>query len=146
MEFFQKHCSLTAFCKFYFPSILCSLHAIDVQKHSFSIFIYYYLFMQFKDFISKHTYSYSFFECLWIKWLNWYSKRVESQKKVSEEKRILKWILGGKHVRVKVRKMAKISNQYNQVPNLTQDTTWEVNKNAIKHHKQEPRDQPFPSR
>ena len=42
--------------------------------------------------------------------------------------------------------MAKITNQYNQVPHLTQDTTWESDKNTIKHHKQEPRGQPFPSR
>ena len=46
---------------------------------------------------------------------------------------------------VKVRKAAKIRNQYNQVPHLTQYTTWESDKNTIKHHKQEPRGQPFPS-
>ena len=32
---------------------------------------------------------------------------------------------------VKERKMAKIGNRYNQVPHLTQDTTWESNKTAI---------------
>ena len=47
---------------------------------------------------------------------------------------------------VKVRKVAKIRNRYNQLPHLTQDTTWESNKNTIKHHKEEPRGQPFPSR
>ena len=47
---------------------------------------------------------------------------------------------------VKVRKMAKIRNQYNQVPRLTQDTTWESDKITIRHQKQEPRGQPFPSR
>ena len=31
---------------------------------------------------------------------------------------------------VEARKMAKIRNQYNQVPHLTQDTTWEV-KNTL---------------
>ena len=31
-------------------------------------------------------------------------------------------------------------NGYNQVPCLTRDTTWESDKNTIKHHKQEPRD------
>ena len=31
-----------------------------------------------------------------------------------------------------VRKEAKIRNRYNQVPQLTQDTTWESNKNTIK--------------
>ena len=46
----------------------------------------------------------------------------------------------------KVGKVAKIRNQYNQVPHLTQDTTWESDKNTIKHQKQEPRGQPFPSR
>ena len=33
-----------------------------------------------------------------------------------------------------------------QVPYLTKNTTWESDKNTIKHHKQEPRGQPFPSR
>ena len=28
---------------------------------------------------------------------------------------------------------------------MTQDTTWENDKNTIKHHKQGPRGQPFPS-
>ena len=42
--------------------------------------------------------------------------------------------------------MAKIRNRYNQVPRLTQDTTWESVTNTIKHHKQEPRGQPFPNR
>ena len=37
---------------------------------------------------------------------------------------------------IKVRKVAKIRNGYNQLPHLTQDTTWESDKNAIKHHKQ----------
>ena len=32
---------------------------------------------------------------------------------------------------VKVRKTAKIKNRYNQVPHLTQDTTWESNKTTI---------------
>ena len=47
---------------------------------------------------------------------------------------------------VYVQKRAKISNRYNQVPHLTQDTTWESNKLAIGHHKRESRGQPFPSR
>ena len=34
---------------------------------------------------------------------------------------------------VKVSKKAKIRNQYNQVPHLTQDTSWESDKNARKH-------------
>ena len=46
----------------------------------------------------------------------------------------------------KVRKTAKIRNKYNQVPHLTQDTTWESDKITIRHHKQEPRRQPFPRR
>ena len=32
---------------------------------------------------------------------------------------------------MEVRKTAKIRKQYNQVPHLTQDTTWESNKNTI---------------
>ena len=47
---------------------------------------------------------------------------------------------------VRVRKAAKIMNRYNQVPHLTKDTTWESDKNTIKHHKQEQRCQPFPGR
>ena len=31
----------------------------------------------------------------------------------------------------KVRKMAKIRKRYNQVPHLTQDTTWDSHKNTI---------------
>ena len=46
----------------------------------------------------------------------------------------------------KVRKTAKISNQNIQVPHLTQDTTWESDTITIRHHKQEPRGQPFPSK
>ena len=45
-----------------------------------------------------------------------------------------------------IRKGAKIWNQYNQVPHLTQDTIRESGKSTIKHHKQEPRVQPFPKR
>ena len=33
--------------------------------------------------------------------------------------------------------MAKIRNQYNQVPHLTQDTTWEKDKITIRHRNQE---------
>ena len=47
---------------------------------------------------------------------------------------------------MKVSKAAKIRNRYNQVPHLTQDTIWEIDKFTAKHHKQEPRGQPFPSR
>ena len=39
-----------------------------------------------------------------------------------------------------------IRKRYNQVPHLTQDATWESDRNTIKHHKQEPWGQPFPSR
>ena len=46
----------------------------------------------------------------------------------------------------KVRKVAKIRIRYNQVPHLTQDATWESDKNTMKHHKREPRGQSFPSR
>ena len=47
---------------------------------------------------------------------------------------------------IKVRKVAKVRNRFNQVPQLTQDTTWARDKNTIKHHKQEPRGQSFSSR
>ena len=51
---------------------------------------------------------------------------------------------------VKASKKAKIRNQYNQVPHLTQDTTWESDKNTKqkykKHHKQESQEiSPFPA-
>ena len=35
---------------------------------------------------------------------------------------------------LKVRKMAKIRNRYNQAPHPTQDTTWESDKKTIKHY------------
>ena len=44
---------------------------------------------------------------------------------------------------LKVRKAAKIRNRCNQLQHLTQDSTWESDKNTIKHHKQEP--SPFPA-
>ena len=44
---------------------------------------------------------------------------------------------------LKVRKTAKIRNQYNQVPHLTQDIKWESGIITIRHHKQEPRGQPL---
>ena len=47
---------------------------------------------------------------------------------------------------IKIRKTSKIRKRYNQVPHLTQDTTWESNKNTINITKQEPRGQLFPSR
>ena len=47
---------------------------------------------------------------------------------------------------VKVRKKAKIRNQYNQLPHLTQDTTWENDKNTRKHHTKESQGvSPFPT-
>ena len=46
----------------------------------------------------------------------------------------------------KIKNASMVRNRYKQVPYLTQDTTWECYKNTIKHHKQEPRGQPFPSR
>ena len=46
----------------------------------------------------------------------------------------------------KVRKKAKIRNRYNQVPHLTQDSTWESDKNTRKHHTQKSLDvSPFPA-
>ena len=47
---------------------------------------------------------------------------------------------------LKVRKKAKIRNQNNQAPHLTQETTWESDKNTIKHHIQESQEvSPFPA-
>ena len=46
---------------------------------------------------------------------------------------------------VKVRKMAKIRNWYNQVPHLTQDTTWESNKTTINITNKSQEVSPFPS-
>ena len=48
----------------------------------------------------------------------------------------LKWI----QLASKVRKQAKIRNRYNQEPHLTLNTTLESDKNTIKHHKRQPRD------
>ena len=36
---------------------------------------------------------------------------------------------------IKIRKVATIKNRYNQALHLSQDTTWESDKNTIKHHK-----------
>ena len=44
----------------------------------------------------------------------------------------------------KVRKKAKIRNQYNQATHLTQDTTWESNKCKIKHQTQESQEVRWP--
>ena len=38
---------------------------------------------------------------------------------------------------IKVRKKDKIRNRYNQLPHLSQDTTWESDENTRKHHIQE---------
>ena len=45
----------------------------------------------------------------------------------------------------KVRKAAKIWKQYNQVPHLTQDTTWESNKNTINITNKSQEVSPFPA-
>ena len=44
-----------------------------------------------------------------------------------------------------VRKTAKIRKRYNQVPHLTQDTTWESNKNTINITNKGQVDRPFPA-
>ena len=48
-------------------------------------------------------------------------------------------------VKVKVRKTAKIRKRYNQVPHLTQDTTWESNKNTINITNKSQEVSPFPA-
>ena len=45
----------------------------------------------------------------------------------------------------KVRKTAKIRKRYNQVPHLTQDSTWESNKNTIKITNKSQEVSPFPA-
>ena len=43
-------------------------------------------------------------------------------------------------------KKVKIRNRYNQVPNLTQENTWESDYNTRKHRKQESQEaSPFPA-
>ena len=44
-----------------------------------------------------------------------------------------------------VRKTTKIRKRYNQVPHLTQDTTWESNKNTINITNKSQEDSPFPA-
>ena len=46
---------------------------------------------------------------------------------------------------IKVRKMAKIRDGYNQVPHLTQDTTWESNKTTINITNKSQEVSPFPA-
>ena len=46
---------------------------------------------------------------------------------------------------IKVREVTKISNHYNQVPHLNQDTTWESDKITIIHHKESQEVSPFPA-
>ena len=46
---------------------------------------------------------------------------------------------------IQVRKTANIRKRYNQVPHLTQDTTWESDKNTIKHHYKIHEISPFPA-
>ena len=46
---------------------------------------------------------------------------------------------------MKVRKTAKIRKRYNQVPHLTQDTTWESNKNTINITNKSQEASPFPA-
>ena len=56
--------------------------------------------------------------------------------------RYYKWIIYYTYpYNTNVRKVAIIRNRYYQVPHLTQNTTWESDKNTIKNHKQKPRDQ-----
>ena len=54
---------------------------------------------------------------------------------------VLQYLCSVLNCRSIVRKTAKIRNQYNQVPHLTQDTIWESDKITIRHHKHQPRGQ-----
>ena len=46
---------------------------------------------------------------------------------------------------MKARKTAKIRKRYNQVPHLTQDTTWESNKNTTNVTNKSQEVSPFPA-
>ena len=48
--------------------------------------------------------------------------------------------------KMKVKNTAKIKNRYNQVPHLTQDTTWKVTKNTISVTNKSQKVSPFPTR
>ena len=48
--------------------------------------------------------------------------------------------------KMKVKNTAKIKNRYNQVPHLTQDTTWKVTKNTISVTNKSQEVSPFPTR
>ena len=76
---------------------------------------------------------------------NKYGKILSTSSQDTERKRKSD-INAGPECCYKVRKAVKIRIRYNQVPHLTQDTTWKSDNNTIKHHKQEPKGQPFPSR
>ena len=45
----------------------------------------------------------------------------------------------------KVRKVAKIRNRYNQVPHMTQDTTWESDKTQLNNTNNSQDVSPFPA-
>ena len=46
---------------------------------------------------------------------------------------------------IKVRKLAKSRNQYNQVPQLTKDTTWENDKTQLNITNESQEVSPFPA-
>ena len=46
---------------------------------------------------------------------------------------------------VKSKKDCKDQESYNQVPHLTQDTTWKSDKITIRHHQQDQEVSPFPA-
>ena len=49
------------------------------------------------------------------------------------------------HFFIKVKKVATISNRYNQVPRLTQDTTWESDKTQLNITDESQEVSPFPA-
>ena len=46
---------------------------------------------------------------------------------------------------IQVIKVAKITNQYNQVPHLTENTTWESDKHTFKHQRRDQEGSLFPA-
>ena len=63
--------------------------------------------------------------------------------KMRKKSTLVKFQVFGVFFFFEVSKGAKIGNRYNQVPHLAQDTNGKV---IVRHHRREPRGQPFPSR
>ena len=78
---------------------------------------------------------------IWIKW------KIPPNNPYIENRPIPLITLGQniRHKWVKVRKVAKIRNRYNQVPHLNQDTTWESDKTQLNITNESQEVSPFPT-